>query len=47
MALARQEHEAHEVSQRIDQRDDLGRQPAARATDGLMVSPPFAPLAFW
>jgi hypothetical protein len=29
MALAGQEHDAHKVAQRIDQRDDLGRQSAA------------------
>jgi hypothetical protein len=47
VALAGQEHEAHQVAQRIDQRDNLGGQSAARASDGLMLSPPFAPLAFW
>ena len=29
------------------QGDDLGRQAAARAADGLGPGPPFAPLAFW
>ena len=29
----------------VDERVDLGRAPAARATDGLVVLPPFAPEA--
>src|SRR6056297_3189536 len=45
--LARQQHEVGQVAQAIDQGDDLGRQTAARAPDGLMPSPPFAPEAFW
>src|ERR671932_334408 len=45
--LAGQQDEAHQVAERIDQGDDLGRQAAARAADGLISSPPFAPLAFW
>src|ERR1700745_3055312 len=47
MALGGQQHKAHQVSQRVHQRDDFGRQSAARAPDGLILSPPFAPLAFW
>ncbi len=47
IALAGQEHEARQIAQGIDQRYDLGRQTAFRAPDGLMASPPFAPLAFW
>src|SRR5918998_917896 len=35
------------AEQGVDQGDDLGGQPAARAADGLISSPPFAPLAFW
>src|SRR5215210_1867918 len=45
--LAGQQHEAHEVAQRIDQSDELGGQAAARAADGLALGPPLAPLAFW
>src|SRR5919206_1829035 len=45
--LAGQQDETHQVTERIDQSDDLGGQPAARAADGLILSPPFAPLAFW
>jgi hypothetical protein len=41
--LARQQDEARQIAQRIDERDDLGRQPAARPADGLILSPPFAP----
>src|SRR5215212_922848 len=45
--LARQQHEAHQVAERVDQGDDLGGQAAARASDGLGLGPPLAPLAFW
>ena len=38
MALARQEHEASKIAERIDERHNLGRQPAARVADGLIVS---------
>ena len=44
--LARQQDEVDQVAERIDQRDDLGGQPAARAPDGLVLRPPFAPVAF-
>ena len=47
VALPRQEDKAHQVAQGIDQGDDLGRQSALRAPDGLISSPPLAPLAFW
>src|SRR5918997_2386806 len=47
VALAGQQDEAHRVAEGVDQGDDLGGQPAARAADGLISSPPFAPLAFW
>ena len=40
MALTRQKHKASHRAQRIDQRHNLGRQPAARMADGLIVSPP-------
>ena len=39
MALTRQEHKASKIAERIDQRHNLGRQPAARVADGLIVSP--------
>ena len=42
--LARQQNEAHEIAERIDQRDDFRRQIAARLADGLIFSPPFAPV---
>jgi hypothetical protein len=41
---AAQEHKASKIAERIDQRHNLGRQPAARVADGLIVSPPFAPV---
>jgi hypothetical protein len=44
MALTRQKHEANKIAQRIGERHNLGRQPAARMADGLIVSPPFAPV---
>src|ERR1700712_2523921 len=47
VALSRQQDEADEVAQGIDQRDDFARQVATRASDGMLFSPPFAPLAFW
>jgi hypothetical protein len=47
MTLARQQDEAHEVAERIGQSDDLGRQPTSRSPDGLILGPPFVPLAFW
>jgi len=46
MALTRQEHEAHQISQGIHQRDDLGGQASFGSPDGLILSPPLAPLAF-
>ena len=47
MRLTWQQHEPHEVAERIHQRHDLRRQSAARTPDGLSLSPPFAPIAFW
>ena len=43
VTLARQQDEARDIAQRIDKRDDFGRQAAARAANGLILSPPFAP----
>jgi hypothetical protein len=42
--LARQEHEADQIAERIDDHRDLRRQAAARFADGLILSPPFAPV---
>jgi hypothetical protein len=47
VTLAGQEHEADQATQSIDEDNDLGRQTSSRAPDGLIASPPFAPLAFW
>ena len=42
--LTGQEFEADEISERIGQRDDLGGPAAARATDGLALSPLLCPV---
>lgn len=44
VALARQEYEADQIAERIDERRDLRRQATARLADGLFLSPPFAPV---
>lgn len=44
VTLARQEHEAHQIAKRIDERRNLRGQAAARLADGLILSPPFAPV---
>ena len=44
--LPRQKQKAKQVAERTDQGNDFGRQPTARASDGLMPCPPFAPEAF-
>jgi hypothetical protein len=38
MALPRQQDEADEVAECVDQRDDLGRQAASRASDGVRLT---------
>jgi hypothetical protein len=45
--LTRQQQKADQVAKCVDQCNDFGRQAAARASDGLSLSPPFAPVAFW
>ena len=47
VALTRQQNEANEIAERVDQRQDLGGQAAARAANGLILSPPFAPVPCW
>ncbi len=47
MALTGQQHETDQASQGIHQGDDLGGQASSRSPDGLILSPPLAPLAFW
>jgi hypothetical protein len=44
VALPRQQHEAHQIAERIDKRRNLRGQAAARLADGLILSPPFAPV---
>src|SRR5215207_7278171 len=46
VVLAGQQDETHQGAEGVDKSDDLGRQTAARAADGLVPGPPFAPLAF-
>ena len=43
--LSGREHEADRQTKRVDCRMDLGGQAAIGATDGVSLSPPFAPLA--
>ena len=45
--LAGGQGEANRTSQAANGEVDLGGQAAARASDGLIVSPPFAPLECW
>ena len=44
VTLARQQHEAEQIAERIDKRRNLRRQAAARLADGLLLRPPFAPV---
>ncbi len=45
--LAGHEDEANQIAERVNQRQDLGRQTAARSADGLILSPPLAPVPCW
>ena len=47
VALAGKQQEARQVAERIDGRDDFRRQPASRSADGLILSPPLAPVPCW
>src|SRR5882724_13506741 len=42
-ALSRQEHEAHEIAERIGEGQDFGGHTAFRTADRLALGPPFAP----
>jgi len=46
-ALAGKQFETHEVSKGVGEGKNFGRQSTFRTPDGLIESPPFAPLAFW
>ena len=46
-ALAGKQFETNEIAQGIGERKNFGRQAAFGAPNGLIESPPFAPLAFW
>ena len=41
--VAGQQNEAHEIAERVGQREDFGRHAALGAADRLALSPPFAP----
>ena len=43
VSLTRHQPEAHQIAQRIGERQNLGRHAAFGAADGLALSPPFAP----
>src|ERR1700737_712949 len=47
VTLARQKEEANEIAEGIDQGHDFGGQAATRAADGLILSPPLAPVPCW
>src|ERR1700685_1572570 len=42
-ALSRQKHEAHQIAERVGERQDFGGHAAFRTADGLILGPPFAP----
>src|SRR6201984_2248133 len=42
-ALSRQQHEAHEIAERVGERQDFGGHAAFGTADGLALSPPLAP----
>ena len=44
VTLAGEEHKAHQIAKRIDQCGNLRGQAATRLADGLILSPPFAPV---
>jgi hypothetical protein len=44
--LTGQQAEADQIAKGVHQGQNLGGQSAFRASDGLIESPPFAPLAF-
>ncbi len=44
VAIARQQHEADQIAERIDDRRNLRRPAAARFADGLFLNAPFAPV---
>jgi hypothetical protein len=44
VTLPWQQHKAHQIAERVDERCNLCRQAAARLADGLILSPPFAPV---
>lgn len=47
VGLPRKQEEANEIAHRVHQCDNPRGQPAAGSVNGLALSPPFAPEAFW
>ena len=47
VSLTRQQDEARQIAERIDKRDDFGRQTTTRSPDCLILSPPLAPAPCW
>ena len=47
VSLTRQQGEARQIAERVDKRDDFGRQTPARSPDCLILSSPFAPAPCW
>ena len=47
MTVPRPEGEAHQITQSIDQGQDLGGQAATGPANGLILRPPFAPVPCW
>ncbi len=47
VSLTRQQGEARQIAERVDKRDDFGRQTTARSPDCLILSPPLAPAPCW
>src|SRR5262249_35582133 len=47
VTLTRQQHEANQIAECVDERYDLRGKTAARLADGLIASPPFAPVPCW
>ena len=46
MKQSGQQQKLDQIAKRINKRHNLGRQSAARAPNGLMLGPLFAPVAF-
>ncbi len=47
MGLSQKQEEANPITHRVHQCHDFCGQPAPGSVNGLMLSPPFEPEAFW